>query len=117
MFWRSRSPSSATAATLTSCEAMSVLVFRSGELAHDVFRVRCAHKSFANKDGIDADALQLLDLRTAADTRFGHDRLAGRDGGQQVDGRLDVDREVLEVAVVDPDHVHVELEGDFELLL
>ena len=37
--------------------------------------------------------------------------------GEQVEGALDVDAEVLEVAVVDPDHVGVDLERRVELLL
>ena len=40
-----------------------------------------------------------------ADARLRDDDLAGGHVGEQVEGALDVDREVLEVAVVDPDHV------------
>src|SRR5712672_1854467 len=102
MFSRRRWPSSATAATLTSCEAISLLVFRKGQSANCLLGIRRSHESLADQDRVHPHSLQLLDLLTGADPGLRDDRLPGRHVGQQVESRLDVDGEVVEVAVVDP---------------
>src|SRR5438477_12238575 len=113
----SRAPSSATDSTLTSCVATSLLVVHARQVAHGVLGAGRAHERLAYQHGIDSDAFELLDLGARADAGLGDDRLAGRHGREQVDGRLDVDREVLEIAIVDPDHVCVQCERLLELLL
>src|SRR5256885_12567707 len=92
---RKRSPNSATPATLTSCEAMSLLLFRSCQLAHRVRWIGRAHQSFANQHGVHADTLELFDLLASADAGLRHHRLPCRDGGEQADSGLDADPEVL----------------------
>src|SRR3954452_17247370 len=92
-------------------------VLAAAKLACCEFWVRCAHQRLADQHGVHSDALELLDLLAVDDAGLGHDRLAGGHGGEQLEGLSEIDREVLEVAVVDPDHADVQLERGFELLL
>ncbi len=63
------------------------------------------------------DPLQLLELGPRGDAALGDDGLARRHVGHQLVGGRDVDRALVEVAVVDPDHVGIELQGPLELAL
>src|SRR4051794_28356462 len=68
------------------------------------------HEHLSHEHGVDSHLLELLHLVPVRDSRLRHDGLAGGDVDQQVVGALEVDGEVLEVAVVDADQVGVQLE-------
>src|SRR4051812_9438510 len=92
-------------------------LLRARQVAGGGLRIARAHEDLSHEHGVHAHLLELLDLVAVRDARLGHDGLASRDVDEQVVGALEVDREVLEVAVVDADQVGVELERQLELLL
>src|SRR3954447_7217196 len=87
------------------------------QLARGGLGIRGPHQDLADEDGVDPYLLELLDLASVRDPGLRDDGLAGRNVDDQVVGALEVDAEVLEVAVVDPDQVGVQLERGLELLL
>src|SRR5256885_5393868 len=85
------------------------------ERAQRLLGVGRAHQQLADQDGVDAHALEVLDLLARADARLRDDGLARGHVGEQVVGAVEVDAEVGEIAVVDADVVDVDLEGGLEL--
>ena len=63
------------------------------------------------------DLLELVELLARRDAGLRDDDLAGRDVGEQLEGPLQVDAEVAQVAVVDAEQLGVGVERDLELLL
>src|SRR3954468_615247 len=86
--------------TLTCISALEELA-EAGELAAGGLDVRRAHQGLADQHGVDADALEVVELVAGAEAGLRDDRLARRDVREQLEGALDVDGEVAEVAVVD----------------
>ena len=76
-----------------------------------------AHQRLADQDGVDADLLELVELLAGRDAGLGDDHLARRHVGEQLEGALEVDAEVAQVAVVDAEQLGVDVERDLELLL
>ena len=62
-----------------------------GELAAGGLEVGGAHQRLADQHGVDADALELVELLARVEARLRDDRLARRDVGEQLVGALDVD--------------------------
>src|SRR5690348_4276930 len=58
------------------------------ERAQGLLGVGRPHEQLADEDGVDAHALEVLDLLTGLDARLRDDRLARRDVGEQVVGAL-----------------------------
>src|SRR4051794_24706285 len=85
------------------------------EPAQGLLRVGRAHQQLADEHGVDADALEILDLLARGDAGLRDDRLAGGHVGEQLVGALEVDAEVGQVPVVDADDVDVDLEGAVQL--
>src|SRR4029077_3304491 len=68
-----------------------------------------------DQDGVDPDPLQFVERGAFGYAALGDDRLPSGDVGHQLEGRLDVDAEVIQIAVVDADHVGVDGQGGLEL--
>ena len=84
---------------------------------HGGFDVLRAHQRLTDQDRVDADALELVELLARREARLRDDGLARGHVGQQLVGALDVDGEVRQVAVVDAEHVGLDLERLLELAL
>ena len=63
------------------------------------------------------DAVEVVELLARREAGLRHHRLAGGHVGEQLVGPLDVDGEVAEIAVVDADHLGLDLQRALELLL
>src|SRR4051794_19237225 len=89
-----------------------------GEIAAGGLRVGRAHEHLPDEHGVDADALEVVELLAGVEAGLRDDGLARRDVGEQLVRALDVDGEVDEVAVVDADDVRVgDLQRAVELVL
>src|SRR5829696_6251824 len=88
-----------------------------GELPACRLEVRRAHERLADQDGVDAHAVELVELLARGESGLRDDRLPSRDVGQELVRALDVDGEVAEVAVVDADHLGLDVERDLQLVL
>src|SRR3954449_3079990 len=88
-----------------------------GQVAAGDLRILGAHQRLPHQHGVDTDALELVHLLAVDDAGLRHHGLPGGHVGQQVERARQVHGEVGEVAVVDADHVDVELECALELLL
>src|SRR4051812_36104003 len=87
------------------------------EPAHGGLDVQRAHERLADQHRVDADALELVELVARGEAGLRDHGLARRHVGEQVVGALDVDAEVGEIAVVDPEHVGLDLQRGLELAL
>src|SRR5215218_3596442 len=88
-----------------------------GEVDAGGLDVGRAHQGLADQDGVDADALELVELVARGVARLGDDGLARGHVGEQLVGPLDVDREIGQVAVVEAEHVGLDVQGDLQLAL
>src|SRR5262245_9926134 len=87
------------------------------ELADRLDGAGGAHQGLAEQERGDAGALQALDVLVQRDPRLGHHHRPGGDVGQELEGRLDVHLERVEVAVVDADQLGAGLDRGLDLLL
>src|SRR5215208_6546065 len=92
-------------------------LYSPGELPAGRLEVRRAHQRLADQDRVDADAVELVELLARGEAGLRDDGLAGRHVRQQLVRALDVDGEVAEVAVVDPDHLRLDVERGLKLVL
>ncbi len=86
------------------------------QLAHGRLGIRRAHHRLPHQHRVHAHPLELLDLLAVDDAGLRHHRLARRHVGQQVERAGDVHGEVVEVAVVDADHVGVHVQRRLQLV-
>src|SRR5947209_15416755 len=87
------------------------------QLAEAHLGIGRAHQQLPDQHGVDADALELLDLLAAVDPRLADHGLPGRHVGEQLEGAVQVDAEVGEVAVVDADDLGLDVQRALELVL
>src|SRR3954470_6272289 len=101
----------------TRRSGLEVSLVTCGERAAGGLHVGGAHEGLPDQHGVDADAVEVVELLARGEARLGHHRLARGDVREQFVGALDVDAEVAEVAVVEAEDVRVDVERALELLL
>src|SRR6187551_2484534 len=96
---------------------LKVQVAAAAELADGGRDVLSAHQRLADQHRVDPDALEIVELLTRAEARLGDHGLARRHVGEQFVRALDVDAEVRQVAVVEAEHVGIDVQRQLELAL